>query len=197
MKKNYTVDFPDIFKNLKRGPQIITLKDMALISAYTGISSGQKIVDAGSGSGFLAIYLGNLVKPDGKVISYEIRKDFAEIAKQNVKKAGLEKVVRIKNKDVSKGIEEKNVDVITLDLPEPWKVVKNAKKSLKKGGWIVSYVPNIEQVKKMVEECEKQRIKHVHTIESFIREIIVRKKGTRPENTGIIHTGYISFFRRN
>ena len=56
---------PDVLRKLTRGPQIITLKDAGIISAYTGISSGDLVVDAGSGSGFLAIYLGNLVKPDG------------------------------------------------------------------------------------------------------------------------------------
>ena len=190
------MDFPYVFKTLRRGPQIVSLKDMAIISAYAGISSGQKIVDSGSGSGFLAIYLGSLVRPKGKVVSYEIRKDFADLAKQNIRKAGMEKTIMIKNKDISKGISEKNVNAITLDMPDPWKVVRTAKKALRSSGWLISYLPNVEQVKRMVEECEKQRLKHIYTMENIVRGMLVREVGTRPENTGILHTGYISFFRK-
>ncbi len=41
------------------------LKDCALISAFTGLQSGDFVVDAGTGSGWLAIYLGSIVAPDG------------------------------------------------------------------------------------------------------------------------------------
>ena len=52
-----------MFENIERGPQIITLKDAGIISAFTGISSGFRVVEAGSGSGALTSYLANLVKP--------------------------------------------------------------------------------------------------------------------------------------
>ena len=86
---------PDLMKKLARGPQIITLKDAAVISAFTGVSPGDLVVDAGAGSGFLAIYLGNLVKPKGKVISYERRPDFARLAARNVKKANKIPSIRV------------------------------------------------------------------------------------------------------
>jgi len=187
---------PDILPKLTRGPQIITLKDAALISAFTGISSGDLVVDAGSGSGFLAIYMGNLVKPDGRVISYERRADFASLAERNVKKAGLEKYVEIKNKDIFNGIDEKNVDVITLDLPEPWSAVKHSKLALEKGGFLVSYVPTIEQVRHFVLECGKNGLEHEKTVECMIREMVLHERGTRPQIKGIMHTGYITFVRK-
>jgi tRNA (adenine57-N1/adenine58-N1)-methyltransferase len=187
---------PDVFNKLQRGPQIITLKDAGIISAFTGISSGDLVVDAGSGSGFLAIYMGNLVRPEGKVISYERRRDFARLAKSNVLKAGLEKYVEIKNRDIYRGIAEKNVDVITLDLPEPWHAVRHAKKALKDGGFLVSYVPTVEQVRQFVERCWKTGLKHEKTVECTVREMVLHERGTRPQIKGLMHTGYITFIRK-
>ncbi len=187
---------PDLFRKLTRGPQIITLKDAALISAFTGLSPGDKVVDAGAGSGFLAIYMGNIVRPEGKVTTYEKREDFAKLSARNVKKAGLEKHVEVKCKDIFDGIDEKDVDVVTLDMPEPWHAVKNAWKVLKKDGYLVGYVPTIEQVKKFVSACEKEGLKHEKTVECHVREMLVRETGTRPETKGLLHTAYMSFLRK-
>jgi tRNA (adenine57-N1/adenine58-N1)-methyltransferase len=187
---------PDLFKKLTRGPQIITLKDAAIISAFTGISSGDLVVDAGAGSGFLAIYIGNLVRPDGRVVSYEKRADFAKLARRNVEKAGLEKHVEIREKDIFEGIDEKGVDVITLDMPEPWHAVKHAKKALKEGGYLVGYVPSVEQVRDFVLECERGGLKHEKTVECSIREMLVKERGTRPETKGLLHTAYITFVKK-
>jgi len=187
---------PDLFRKLSRGPQIITLKDAAIISAFTGISPGDVVVDAGAGSGFLAIYMGNLVRPDGKVISYERREDFAKIAKKNVEKAGFEKYVEIKEKDIFKGIDEKDVDVITLDMPEPWHAAVHAKEALKDGGFLVSYVPTVEQFRHFVSQCESVGLKHEKTVECTVREMVLGERGTRPQIKGLMHTGYITFVRK-
>ncbi len=187
---------PDMLKHLKRGPQIITPKDAAIISAFTGISPGDLVVDAGAGSGFLAIHMGNLVRPDGKIVSYERRADFARLAKSNVKKSGLEEYVEIKNRDIFDGIDEKDVDVITLDMPEPWNAVANCKRALREGGFLVSYVPTVEQFRNFVNECEKNGLKHEKTVECTVREMVLRERGTRPQIKGIMHTGYITFVRK-
>jgi tRNA (adenine57-N1/adenine58-N1)-methyltransferase len=187
---------PDVLKKLKRGPQIITLKDAGIISAFTGISSGDLVVDAGTGSGFLAIYMGNLVKPTGKVVSYERRPDFAGLAKRNVKKAGLEEYVEVKDGDIYEGISEKDVDVITLDVAEPWNAVAHAKKALKEDGFLVSYSPTIEQVRHFVDECKGSGLRHEKTIECTVREMVLHERGTRPQIKGIMHTGYITFVRK-
>ncbi len=189
--------YPDFFKKMRRGPQIITIKDMALISAMTGVCSGYKIVDAGAGSGFLAAYLGNLVKPEGWVVSYENRKEHAEIASKNILKAGLEKFVTIKNKDIFDGIDEKNLDLITLDMPETFRAVKIAFKSLKPGGWLVSYVPGVEQMRAFVLECKKIGFSNMESFENLTRAMLVKAQGTHPQGKGVFHTGYISFARKN
>jgi len=186
----------DLFRKMERGPQIITLKDAAIISAFAGVSPGDLVIDAGAGSGFLAVYLGNLVRPDGRVVSYEKREDFAAIATRNVRKAGLEKFVTIKTADIFDGIEEKEAVVVTLDMPEPWRAIGPAKAALKEGGTLVSYVPSVEQFRQFVLECEKAGLRHEKTVECNVREMIVGERGTRPQTKGLMHTGYISFVRK-
>ena len=95
LKKEFSIVKPSIAdileKKVKRLPQIIMPKDIGLILAYTGISQGSLVVDAGTGSGFLAIFLANYIKP-GKVVTYEIDKKFAKVAKENIKISGLKNI---------------------------------------------------------------------------------------------------------
>ena len=184
--------FPDLLRGLKRGPQVVLPKDFGLVVAFTGVGRDSLIVDAGAGSGFLAISLANIAK---KVVSYEWREEFASIAEKNIARTGL-KNIEIRKKDVFKGISERNVDLVTLDLADADKVVKNAKRALKKGGYVVGFLPNVEQVKKFVKELEKNKFVEIFTIESIVREILVRKEGVRPETKGLLHTVYLTFARK-
>ncbi|MBW2966307.1 methyltransferase, partial [Candidatus Woesearchaeota archaeon] len=109
----FPADFIDKFKRIKRGAQIITLKDAGVIITETGVNKDSKVLDAGGGSGALACILGNITK---QAITYEIRKEFVKIIKENIKNLDL-KNVSVKNKDVTKGISEKNLDLIVLDMP--------------------------------------------------------------------------------
>lgn len=183
----------EILKNLKRVPQIIMPKDSSLILAYTGISPDSLIVDAGSGSGFLAIFLAYYCRK-GKVVTYEKRSDFAKVAKKNVKFTGLKNII-VKEKDVLEGIEEKNVDLITLDMKGAEKVVKMSFDALKTGGWLVVYSPYIEQVISVRKKIEKLNFKGIKTVENIVREWRVGRH-TLPEVSGVMHTGWLTFARK-
>ncbi|MCE5213602.1 MAG: tRNA (adenine-N1)-methyltransferase, partial [Methanobacterium sp.] len=135
----------DYIDLMERKCSIILPKDIGLITAYTGLGSGYKVVEAGTGSGATALYFANIVGPTGEVFSYEIREDFTEIALKNISNFGLENV-NVKNKDIKLGIDESRIDMIFLDLPEPWAVVEHAFSSLKVGGYLAAYNPYIEQV---------------------------------------------------
>lgn len=180
-------------RKLKRGPQIVLPKDFGVIAAFTGIGRQSVAVDAGAGSGFLAISLANICK---KVITYEIREEFAELTKKNIWRAGL-KNARVKIADVFEGISERNVDLVTLDLADSDKVVVHAVQALKPGGFIVSYLPHVEQVKKFVDAVRAaNEFEEPFVIESIVREMLVREEGFRPETKGLLHTAYLAFARK-
>ena len=143
--------FIDLYKKIKRDAQIIPLKDIGLIITETGINKSSRVLDAGSGSGALACFLATIAK---EVITYEIREDFIEIVKSNIKFLGL-KNIKVKNIDIYNKIEDKNIDVIILDLPEPWNALDNCSSALKVGGFLVSYSPSVPQVIDFVNAVRK------------------------------------------
>ncbi|MFH0711039.1 MAG: tRNA (adenine-N1)-methyltransferase [Candidatus Aenigmatarchaeota archaeon] len=181
-------------KKVRRLPQIITPKDVALIMAYTGVGQGDRVVDAGTGSGFLSIILASHIKP-GKVFTYEKNRQFFKVAKKNMKLAGVEKFVKIRMKDVTRGFEERNVDLVTLDLKNPEKIIPHAYKSLKPGGWLVVYSPYVEQVSKVVREIKRKDFSSIKIVENIVREWQV-EEFTRPKTIGLMHTGFLTFARK-
>jgi len=186
----------DFLRKAKRGPAVILPKDFGAIVANTGLGSGMQVVDAGTGSGWLAMQLANIVGPDGKVITYENRKEFAKIAKENFEKGGFANI-KSKGTDIYKGISEKKVDLITIDLQESWKVVKHAEKSLKQGGFFVAYCPQITQVIQLVKEIKKTKLQVVKVSETIERPW--RVDGdllARPEHQILAHTAFLVFVRK-
>ena len=104
--------FIDDYRRIARLAQIIPLKDLGVIIATTGINKTSKAVDAGAGSGALACMLAHICK---QVTTYDIRDDCLDIAKKNKEFLNL-KNLKITNKDVYAGIDEKNLDPIPLHL---------------------------------------------------------------------------------
>jgi len=176
-------------REFKRGPAIILPKDAGLIIALTGINKDSKVVDAGTGSGFLAAYLANICK---EVTTYENRKEFFEIADLNL--SGF-KNVKLKFRDIYKGIKEKNLDAITLDLKEPWKVFKYAEKSLKSNGFLVAFLPTINQLEILLKEIKKYKFRLVKVTELLEREWETEDR-IRPKSQMIAHTGFLVFIRK-
>jgi len=203
VKSNLGVDFVllkptirDYVMKMIRRTQIIYPKDMALIVLHTGIGHGSKVVEAGTGSGALTSYLAHYVKPDGCVYSYEVREEFIETARKNIEKAGVLDYVKIKNKDITQGIDEKAVEAVILDLATPWLVVSHAYKALRGGGALSSFSPTIDQVLKTVEALQEAGFVDIETIECLTRRIQVKRDQTRPETFMVGHTGYITFARK-
>lgn len=184
---------PDSYRRLKRGPQVILPKDIGIIIAYSGITKESICVDAGTGSGWLAISLARIAK---KVTSYDNRTEFTKIAQRNKENEKLDNLV-LKIKDVTKGIPDRKVDLVTLDLPESDKVIPFAHRALKVDGIIFGYLPHMEQVKKFVRALNKYKFKNIETMEVVVRDMLVRKEGMRPSTKGVWHTAYLVFAQKS
>lgn len=187
--------FIDIYERMRRDAQIITLKDIGTIVAESGIGKSSFVIDAGSGSGALCCFLANICK---KVVSYDIRDDHLKVAQDNATVLKL-KNLKFKLGDVREKIDEKNADVIILDMPDPWNALVQASKALKHGGFLVIYSPTIPQVMdtaSFVKTKFQNDFIFIKTIENIQRPWEVDDRKVRPQSSFINHTGFLTFIRR-
>jgi len=196
--KKFFVLHPSIIDFIGKMPkraQIVYPKDSAIIIGLTGLSNGARVVEAGTGVAGMTLMLSNAVQPEGRVYSYEIRPEHQKEAREHLEEAGLGMVVELRAKDIYGGIDEKDVDAVILDLPEPWKVSDHAARALRFGGYLVSYSPSIEQVKRFVTQLPKQ-FQDTNTIEVILRDWEVSDQRCRPKTRMIGHTGFITIARK-
>ena len=186
----------DFIMKSTRQTQIMYPKDIALIVMFSGIGPGSRVVEAGTGTGAMTTALAHYVRPNGRVYSYEIREEFQSTAMKNLERAGLAGFAELKNKDVTVGIDEKDIDAVVLDLAVPWLVIPHALVALKPSGTLVSFSPTIDQVVRTVETLKENSFTDIETVECLMRGMQVERGKTRPQTLMTAHSGYITIARK-
>lgn len=184
---------PDFFKHAKRSGAPMMPKDIGVIISSTGLCSSDCVLDAGTGSGILAIYLGMIAK---KVVSYEIKEEFLELARKNIELAGLDNI-ELRRGDIVEEIQalEEKFDAVTLDTIAAAQVIPHVPDVLYPGGFLAVYSPFFEQAKEIREAIVKTCPVEVRTVETIEREISFTERGTRPSTARVGHTGFITIAR--
>jgi tRNA (adenine57-N1/adenine58-N1)-methyltransferase len=185
-----------LMESLERGPQIITPKDAATIVFQLGLRAGETVLEAGVGSAGLTMALLNAVMPTGKVISVEVREDFAQRARRNVERAGLAPYWELRVGDVKTVELDAMVDAVALDMPDPWLALDNVDRFLRAGGRFAGFVPNTNQVEGLVNGLRERGYLEVRAYENIQRSIEVHPGGVRPSYENLAHTGYLVFGRK-
>lgn len=180
-------------KRVKRTAQVMLPKDIASVIANTGIGWDSLIVDAGTGTGYLAIFLAKLL-PKSIIVTYESDREFFKVAQKNMRSSDVWNV-KMKNKDVTRGIQEKNVDLVVLDLKNSAAAMKHAYKSLKVGGWLAVYSPTINHLLKITKVVKSVGFGEPKIVENIEREW-QSTKTVRPRTMGLMHTGFLTFARK-
>jgi tRNA (adenine57-N1/adenine58-N1)-methyltransferase len=182
----------DLMMKVKRTTTIVYPKDLGYLMLETAIGPGSRVIELGTGSGALTLVLAKFVAPGGMVYSYDRREDFIENAKKNIERAGYLNNVEFICTDVAlQGFKHTEVDAIFVDVPEPWTIVPKADEALKGGHHLVSWSPNVEQVKRTIEALQAHKFQRIKAKEIIEREILVRQQGVRPRERGITHTAYL------
>lgn len=190
--------FAQLIPNLPRKAQVIYPKDIGPILLWGDIYPGATVIEVGTGPGALSMALLRAIGPAGRLISYEVRADHAEMAQTNVRQFyGEAPNWSVKIADVMDGIEERDVDRLTVDLAEPWHLLPAAAAALRPGGLILGYVPTVLQVKQFVDNLRVHGgFAAVQSFETLQRFWHVKNLSIRPEHRMVAHTGFIVVARR-
>jgi tRNA (adenine57-N1/adenine58-N1)-methyltransferase len=176
---------------------VIYPKDVGTILLWGDIAPGVRVLEVGTGPGALTMALLRAVGPTGQVISYEIRADFADMARANVRQFfGEAPNWTIRLADASQGIEERDLDRMVMDLAEPWTLLPIAHQALRPGAVLIAYVPTVLQVKQFVDQARTTGFADVQVTESLLRPWHVQGLSIRPVHRMVAHTGFVITCRR-
>ncbi len=187
--------FVDEIFHMKRKTQIVYPKDMGFILLMLDVKEGDKVIDAGVGSGAMCAALARVVGNTGRVFAYERREDFIKLAEENLQKWGLSERVTLKLKDISEGFDEV-VDAIFLDVPDPWNYVRQCYDSLLGSGNLAIVCPTINQIQMVIDELQKNGFLQIEIWESLFRQYKTNPERLRPFDRMVAHTTYMVFARK-
>jgi len=185
---------------MPRGAQVIYPKTISLMLMAADVQPGMTVLEAGAGSGALSIALLQALGGGGRLISFELRPEFAAQARRNVEAwfGKAPEAWELREGDVLDGIAEVGqVDRVLLDMLEPWLVVPPAVHALCPGGVLVAFVATVPQVMRTVEALEGSRsFGLIETAEAIMRPWHVEGLAVRPEHRMVGHTGFLVSARR-
>jgi len=187
---------PDLFNHLERTGAPMMPRDVGLVMGHTGISGGDRVLDAGTGTGILAAYLG---RAGANVTTYEVDPDFADVARANMETAGVADRVDVRAGDLTEALDDltegEPFDALTLDTGDAPEVVERAADLLVSGGYLAVYSPFVEGTREAALAAREAGFEGVETLETIQREMDFSDRGSRPSTAGVGHTGYLVFGR--
>lgn len=191
-----------LLKGIKRPTQIIYPKDLGTALIQADVYPGARILEAGMGSGALALTLRRFLGPEGELISYEKREEFAQMGTRNFEEfegrcgpSLCRHTIRIR--DVYEGVEETDLDVVALDVPEPQRAIDSAARAVRPNGALMCWLPTALQVFHLVRALQEHpQWARIRTTESLVRPWYVSTQSLRPSQRMVGHTGFLVIARR-
>ncbi len=194
--KPYTLfdaDFMDKWKRLHRGAAIFMPKDIGAIIVHTGIGKESVIAEAGGGSGKGTTFFAHIAQ---HVHTFEIKPEHCKTIKKNLTFMETDNVT-LYEQDVLAALPDITVDMFILDLRDTIAAMNHVVSCVKRGGYVVTYNPHITQVQAIVnDETVASTYVHLSTIEVSERAWLIKGKQSRPHFNQLVHSGFLSFFRK-
>jgi len=188
---------PDLFEHFERTGAPMMPRDVGLVAGETGVAMGDRVLDAGTGTGVLSAYLARM---GAEVTTYERDPEFADVARENMRLAGVADRVEVHAGDLTEELDDHvggEFDVLTLDTGDAADVVARAPDLLGYGGFVAVYSPFVEQTRDAVEAARDAGLNDVRTQETIQRRMDFDDRGSRPSTAGVGHTGYLTFARND
>jgi tRNA (adenine57-N1/adenine58-N1)-methyltransferase catalytic subunit len=185
-----------LLTNLPRTTQILYPKDIGFILITMGVGPGQRVMEAGSGSGSMTTALAHAVGWQGQVYSYEIKPDVQNLARKNLERFNLASRVDFKLRDIQEGFDEIDVDSLFLDVPNPYDYIPQVRAALKPGGFMCSLLPTFNQVEQLLYALRRNKFAFIEVCEILLRYYKPEPERIRPTDRMVAHTGFLIFSRR-
>lgn len=186
----------DLLIDIPRNSQILYPKDIGFILITMGVGPGQRVMEAGTGSGSMTTALAFAVGPEGHVYSYEIRPDMQNLARKNLDRFGLASRVDFKLRDIKEGFDETDVDAFFLDVLNPYDYIPQARAAIKPGGYFCSLLPTFNQVQELLYALKRNDFAFIEVCELLLRYYKPEPTRIRPTDRMVAHTGFLVFGRR-
>jgi tRNA (adenine57-N1/adenine58-N1)-methyltransferase len=186
----------DLMMNVRRHTQVIYPKEAGYVLRKMNLYSGQKVIEAGSGSGALTLALARAVAPEGRVYSYESRPEMQSNAMRNLKRVGLSDYVEFKTRNISEGFDETDIDALFLDVRTPWDYLEQTRQALRSGGFFGALLPTTNQVSDLVGDLQNHNFGDIEVEELLLRPYKPVPARLRPADTMVGHTGRASTCER-
>ena len=193
----YSPTYKEFVLLMKRGPQIIYPKDVGQIIVESNIHNASKVLEIGSGSGALTLYMYSLLKNSGKLYSLDSSKINQRRANKTISRflstysQDSIDVTFINEKLINFNLKslDEDIDTIITDVPEPWEFFINNK--IENNLSWVSYLPSISQIMKTNNTLIENNFQDIEVKEVILRDWIVDQKVVRPTNKLVSHTGFL------
>ncbi len=191
--------------SMPRGAAVVYPKDAAQIVAMADIFPGADVVEAGVGSGALTCSLLRAVGPHGRVLSYERREEFADVARRNVTQffgapdGQTHPAWTLTLGDLAEALPAsgERCDRIVLDMLAPWECLDAAADALRPGGIVCAYVATTTQLSRFTETVRVHGgFTDPQAWESLVRDWHVEGLAVRPGHSMIGHTAFLVTARR-
>ena len=186
----------DVLKNTKRLTQIMYPKEIAYTLLYMGIGPGSRVIEAGTGSGSFTTALAHAVGDEGHIYTYEIKESTQNAARKTLETLGFSNRVDFFVRDIKEGFDQNNVDVIFLDVSNPFDYFDQVRAALKPGGFFGCIVPTTNQVIQVLVELRRKNFAFIEVCDVSLRFYKTEPTRFRPTDRMISHTGYLIFARK-
>ncbi len=193
----------DFVMSMPRGAAIVYPKDAAQILAEADVFPGATVVEAGVGSGALSLWLLRAVGAGGRLVSFERREEFAEVARANVETftgslpENWDVVLGDLGEALPTAVEPGSVDRVVLDMLAPWECIDVVADALTPGGVVVCYVATATQLSRVAEYIRGTgRFTEPDANETMVRGWHVEGLAVRPDHRMVAHTGFLLWARR-
>jgi tRNA (adenine57-N1/adenine58-N1)-methyltransferase len=190
--------YADLIPHLPRNAQVIYPKDAGPLLIWGDVFPGATVIEGGTGAGALTIALLRAVGSAGRVISYELREEFAAAARRNVATFfGPAPNWTLKVRDLYQGFDETGVDRLFMDVAEPAGAFDVIARTLRPGGVLVCWVPTAMQLKETVEGLQhRPDFGAIESFETLQRHWHVKDLSVRPVHRMVAHSGFAIIARR-